>query len=284
MINGSIVLEGGATRGVFTAGVLDYLMENDIYFSHVVGVSAGSCNGVDYVSRQIGRTKNCMIRRDKENSYTGFRTIARKRSLFDMDMVFDYYPNVLFPFDFDTYKTSEMRSEWVITNCRTGKAEYYDCRTDKKELMDLCRASCSMPVVSPMVPLYGSEYLDGGLADSIPVERALSYGCEKLIVILTRNEGYRKKPFGKVAMDVYRRYYSEYPELVEAIQGRADNYNSSLDRLKELERDGKAFVIHPFFKPVGRAETRYEKLIQFYRHGYEVMKNSRRRLDTFLEK
>lgn len=278
-----MVLEGGAIRGVFTAGVLDCLMEQDIYLSHVVGVSAGSCNGVDYVSRQIGRTKNCMIHRDRENAYTGFRTLARKRTLFDMDMVFDYYPNVLFPFDFETYSKSELYSEWVVTNCRTGKAEYYDSREDKKLLMDICRASSSMPVVSPVVKLFQSEYLDGGLADSIPVERALSFGNEKLVVILTRNEGYRKKPSGKMSADIYRNYYREYPELVKACLGRADNYNRSLDLLKELEREGKAFVIHPFFKPVTRTETRYEKLIGFYRHGYEVMNNSMRRFREYME-
>lgn len=282
MINASIVLEGGAARGVFTAGALDYLMEQDIYCSHVVGVSAGSCNGVDYISGQIGRTKNCMIHKDKENAYIGVRTLIRRRTLYDMDMVFDYYPNVLYPFDFDTYSKSYMRGEWVVTNCRTGEAEYLDSRTDKEELMKIIRASSSMPVVSPMVELHGEKYLDGGLADSIPIERALSYGNDKVIVILTRKEGYRKKPIGKMQRDVYQRYFRDYPQLIETICTRAENYNRSLDQLVELEREGKVFVIHPFFPTVGRTETRYERLLEFYQHGYQVMKNSRRRLEAYL--
>ncbi len=282
MINASIVLEGGAARGVFTAGVLDYLMEQDLYCSHVVGVSAGSCNGVDYISRQIGRTKNCMIHKDKENTYTGVRTLVKQRTLYDMDKVFDYYPNVLYPFDFETYSKSEMKGEWVVTNCRTGKAEYLDSRTDKAELMKITRASSSMPLVSSMVEVRGEQYLDGGLADSIPVERAFSYGNEKVIVILTRNEGYRKKIMGKVQRELYQNYYRNYPQLAETICTRAVNYNRSLEQLKELEREGKVFVIHPFFPTLGRTETRYERLLAFYQHGYQVMKNSRRRLDAYL--
>ena len=125
MITGTMVLEGGATRGVFTSGALDYLMEKDVYLSHVIGVSAGSCNGVDYVSRQPGRTRDCMIQKDKEyNYYFGLKDFIKEKSVLDMDMVFDRYPNEIFPFDFDTYFASEMECEIVITNCVTGRAEY----------------------------------------------------------------------------------------------------------------------------------------------------------------
>lgn len=125
MTEAGLVLEGGATRGVFTSGALDYLMEKDLYFSYVVGVSAGSCNAVDYVSKQIGRTRDCMIHRGKEYSYYyGLKDFVKERSLLDMDMIFNKYPNELFPFDFDTYFSNGMTCEIVTTNCLTGNAEY----------------------------------------------------------------------------------------------------------------------------------------------------------------
>ena len=146
MTEAGLVLEGGATRGVFTSGALDYLMEKDLYFSYVVGVSAGSCNAVDYVSKQIGRTRDCMIHRGKEYSYYyGLKDFVKERSLLDMDMIFNKYPNELFPFDFDTFLNSDMQCEMVVTNCITGKAEYLSEHSSAKRMMDICRASCSMP-------------------------------------------------------------------------------------------------------------------------------------------
>ncbi len=148
MIQATMVLEGGATRGVFTSGVLDFLMEEKTELSHVVSVSAGACNGVDYVSKQIGRTRDCMIHKEKEyNYYYGFRKFVKEKSILDMDMVFDKYPNELFPFDYDTYFASGTECEIVTTNCRTGKAEYMTERKDRDRLMKLCRASSSMPLI-----------------------------------------------------------------------------------------------------------------------------------------
>ena len=198
MEKATIVLEGGATRGVFTSGVLDYLMERELYLSHVIGVSAGSCNGVDYVSKQPGRTRDCMIHREKEYSYYNSITKSIKtKSLLDMDMVFEKYPKEVFPFDFDTYFRSEIECEIVTTNCETGQAEYMTETKDGDRLMKICRASSSMPLVSPIVNIDGVPYLDGGLADSIPVKRALQKGNEKIVLVLTRNPGYRKKPVSK---------------------------------------------------------------------------------------
>ena len=162
MQKATMVLEGGATRGVFSSGALDYLMEQDFYTSHVVGVSAGSCNGVDYVSKQIGRTRDCMIHKEKEYDYhVGFRKFVKEKSILDMDMVFDKYPKEIFPFDFDTYFASEMECEIVTTNCETGKAEYMTQRSGSDRLMKLCRASSSMPLVSPIVNVDGVPYLYG---------------------------------------------------------------------------------------------------------------------------
>ncbi len=201
MQKATLVLEGGATRGVFTSGVLDYLMEQEFYTSHVIGVSAGACNAVDYVSRQPGRTRDCMIPTDKNLSYYyGVRKFIKEKSLMNMDMIFDIYPKQIYPFDFDTYFRSEMNCELVTTNCVTGKAEYMDEAQDPDRLMKICRASSSMPLLCPIVNIDGIPYLDGGLADSIPIRRAIDIGNEKIIVVLTRNRGYRKKAVSKAVV------------------------------------------------------------------------------------
>ena len=250
MINATMVLEGGATRGVFTSGVLDYLMEQGVYTSHVVGVSAGACNGVDYVSRQPGRTRDCMI----------------------------------FPFDYETYFASEMECEMVTTNCETGQAEYMTERHDRERLMKVCRASCSMPLVAPIVNVDGVPYLDGGLTDSIPVRRAMEIGNEKIIVVLTRNPGYRKKPTSRAAADLYRRAYRKYPELVRAAIRRNYEYNRQIRQVEQLEREGKIFVFCPRIPTVSRIEKDYDALLHFYEHGYQQAKRKYTQLEAYLER
>lgn len=285
MITGTIVLEGGATRGVFTSGILDYLMEEDLYFSHVIGVSAGSCNGVDYVSRQIGRTKKCMIPEKKEYSYySGVRSAIKEKSILDMDMVFDTFPKKIYPFDFETYFQSDMVCEIVTTNCETGKAEYMTEGEDPDRLMKLCRASSSMPLLSPIVNIDGVPYLDGGLADSVPIRRALQSGNEKIVLVLTRNPGYRKKPISKGTVKLYRRAYKKYPNLVHAAIYRNHVYNKTMELVERLEEEEKIFVIRPLVPTVSRLERDETALTAFYQHGYNLMKRQREALQRYLEK
>lgn len=285
MITGTIVLEGGATRGVFTSGILDYLMEEDLYFSHVIGVSAGSCNGVDYVSRQIGRTKKCMIPEKKEYSYySGVRSAIKEKSILDMDMVFDTFPKKIYPFDFETYFQSDMVCEIVTTNCETGKAEYMTEQSDPDRLMKLCRASSSMPLLSPIVNIDGVPYLDGGLADSVPIRRALQSGNEKIVLVLTRNPGYRKKPISKGTVKLYRRAYKKYPNLVHAAIYRNHVYNKTMELVERLEEEEKIFLIRPLVPTVSRLERDETALTAFYQHGYNLMKRQREALQRYLEK
>lgn len=285
MITGTIVLEGVATRGVFTSGILDYLMEEDLYFSHVIGVSAGSCNGVDYVSRQIGRTKKCMIPEKKEYSYySGVRSAIKEKSILDMDMVFDTFPKKIYPFDFETYFQSDMVCEIVTTNCETGKAEYMTEQSDPDRLMKLCRASSSMPLLSPIVNIDGVPYLDGGLADSVPIRRALQSGNEKIVLVLTRNPGYRKKPISKGTVKLYRRAYKKYPNLVHAAIYRNHVYNKTMELVERLEEEEKIFVIRPLVPTVSRLERDETALTAFYQHGYNLMKRQREALQRYLEK
>lgn len=265
-----LVLEGGGSRGVFTAGAIDYLMERDFKVPYVVGVSAGACNAVNYVSGQIGRTKECMIVKEKAYNYLSVKNMIKNRSLFDMDMIFDKLPNCYIPFDYDAFFQSGIVCEIAVTNCITGKAEYYSERYDRKRLMQLCRASSSLPVVSPMTQIDGVPYLDGGISDSIPLGRSIRHGNTKHILILTRPEDYRKKTDGHNAA-VFRQYYRRYPRLVKSILHRPYVYNRTLDLISEFEKQKRVFVIRPKKAIVKRAESNHEKLEEFYRHGYEQM-------------
>ena len=285
MVKATLVLEGGATRGVFTSGALDYLMEKDFYTSYVIGVSAGCCNAVDYVSKQPGRTRDCMIHKEKEyNYYYGFRRFIKEKSLMDMDMVFDRYPNEIFPFDYDTYFSSDIECEIVTTNCVTGRAEYMTEDSDRQRLMKICRASCSMPLICPMVNVDGIPYLDGGLADSIPIERAMEIGNGKSIVVLTRNPGYRKKMPSRATVQLYRRAYKKYPNLIRSIVNRSIVYNRTMKRIEQLESEGKIFVLRPLIPTVSRLEKDYDTLMHFYEHGYRLMRKEYDELMRFLEK
>lgn len=284
MYKGSIVLEGGATRGIFTAGVLDKLMEEDIYLSDVIGVSAGACNAVDYVSGQIGRTKECMVNDLEEDYINSPRKFVKDKSLLNMDLVFDRYPNDLIPFDFDKFFASEMECELVATNCVTGKAEYFKERKDKWRLMNIARASSSIPLITPAVNIDGVPYLDGGLADSVPVQHAIESGNEKIVVVLTRNIGYRKDALSKAMQEMYRNTFSDYPEVAKTIIRRSAYYNKSLNITESLERQGKIFVVRPHVKPVGRLERDKDTLKDFYKHGYETMERQLDDLKAYLKK
>ena len=247
----TLVLEGGATRGIFTSGALDYLMERDLYFSDVIGVSAGSCNAVDYVSRQPGRTRDCMIPTDKEGKYYyGIRDFVKEKSLMNMDLIFDKYPKELLPFDFETYFNSEINCQIVTTNCLTGKAEYMTEDSDNDRLMKLCRASSSMPLLTPIVNIDNVPYLDGGLADSVPIRRAQQMENEKIVVILTKNQGYRKSVLSPTMQRVYKRAYKSYPNLIRTIFRRSFEYNKTMNYLDQLEKRGEIFILRPQVKPV----------------------------------
>ena len=272
LIRAALVLEGGAMRSIFTAGVLDYLMEQECYLSYVVGVSAGSSNAADYVSRQIGRTRDCMAVRDKDKQYihTNPLKFLRSGEIFDMDMLYNRYPNELFPFDYETYFHSKIACELVLTNCLTGRAEYLDDREDGKRLLSLIAGSSSIPMLSRMVEVDGKPYLDGGLADSIPVRHAMEKGYQKLVVVLTREKGYRKKEKSAVH-GLVKLYYRKYPELVKTIISRGHVYNRTMELVEKWEAEGKIFVIRPEIPPVSRTEKDCGKLLAFYRHGYDLM-------------
>lgn len=268
--NMGLVLEGGALRGVFTCGVLDWMMDNDIRFPYVVGVSAGACNGASYVSGQRGRARYSNIELLDKFRYIGLKHYLKKGNFLDFDLLFDDFPNRIIPFDFDAYASAGICFEMIVSSCLTGEAEYLEEYSDHERLLQILKASSSMPLFSPVCYVDGTPMLDGGVCDSIPVERCLAKGYDKMLVILTRNTGYRKKEDG---LKLPRFFYKKYPEMRKAINRRNQIYNRQLERVEELEQQGKAIVIRPI-EPmtISRLEKNTDVLIHFYDHGYECAK------------
>ncbi len=261
-----LVLEGGGLRGVFTCGVLDCFMDNGIRFPFAVGVSAGACNGLSYMSGQRGRAKASNIDLMDEYHYIGFRYLLTQRCIMDFKLLFEDFPERIIPYDYDAYFSNPDRFVMVTTNCLSGKAEYLEEKLSSGRVMDIVRASSSLPFVSPVSYVDGVPMLDGGIVDSIPVEYAMGQGYEKLVVVLTRNKGYRKKDD---SMPLARLFYRRYPELIKALSQRNTVYNKTMELIEKLEDEGRIRVIRPVNPvEVGRMEKDTDKLRALYQEGY----------------
>ncbi|MGN0682859.1 MAG: patatin family protein [Oscillospiraceae bacterium] len=259
-----LVLEGGAMRGMFTAGVLDVFLENNITVDCVVGVSAGALFGVNYLSGQNGRVIRYNKRFNSDKDYMGIRPLLREGNIFSTEYAYDRVPRRLDPFDDEAFKKSGVPFYAVTTDVESGEPRYVRINS-VFEQMDTLRASGSMPFVSKPVVIDGRKYLDGGISDSIPFEWLSKQGCDKLIVILTRDMEYRKKPMNKALIKAYG---LKYPKVAEMLLTRHTLYNKSVELLKEWEAEGKAFVIRPSKTiDIGRIEKNPEKLQSVYDLG-----------------
>ena len=269
-INGKtgLVLEGGGMRGVFTSGVLDAFMKHDLYFRYIVAVSAGACNGMSYVSRQPRRARISNIDYLARYKYIGIRHLVTQGCIFDRELLYDKFPNQLLPFDFDEYFKHAKSFEMVTTNCLTGKAMYLSETSDRQRSLDIVRASSSLPYVSKIVTVDGIPMLDGGIIDSIPINRAIETGHEHNVVILTRNKGWRDT--GK-DRKVPAFIYKSYPRLRVALSHRHVVYNQQIDLIDRLEAEGRITCIRPM-RPmeVGRIENDVEKLERLYEEGFAI--------------
>ena len=276
--NTALVLEGGGLRGVFTCGVLDCFMEKGIRFPFTVGVSAGACNGLSFMSGQKGRAKASNIDLMDEYHYVGFRYLLTQRCIMDFKLLFEDFPERIIPYDYDAYFSNPDRFIMVTTNCLTGEAEYFEEKSSSQRVMDIVRASSSLPFVSPITYVDGTPMLDGGIVDSIPVEYAMTNGYERIVAVLTRNRGYRKK---KSSMRLARLFYRKYPFLQKALAERNYRYNKTMDLIEKLEDEGKIMVIRPV-KPiqVGRMEKDTDKLWDLYMEGYEEARKFIERQNT----
>lgn len=265
--NTGLVLEGGGMRGVFTSGVLDAFMKYDVHFNYVVAVSAGACNGLSYASWQPRRARISNIDMLEKYKYIGLRHLATQGCIFDPELLYDRFPNELVPYDYDAYFSSGMLFEMVVTNCRTGRAEYLSEHSgNRQRLLDIVRASSSLPYVSQVITVDGGKYLDGGIVDSIPVERAIATGHAHNVVVMTRNRGFRNNGHDhKLPRFIYR----PYPRLRVALSRRIEVYNAQLDMVEKMEDEGRITVIRPQrTMDVGRMEKNIFKLEALYEEGF----------------
>ena len=265
-----LVLEGGGMRGVFTCGVLDYLMDHKISFPYAIGVSAGACNGLSYMSHQRGRGKYSNIDLLAKYKYIGIRPLIKKRGLIDQQLLFHRFPDRILPYNYKAYAENPNRFEMVTTDCITGRACYWEEKFDEKLIIDIVKASSSLPYACPIIYVEGRPMLDGGIVDSIPLLRAYEQGYDKCVVVLTRNKGYRKSTKDEPVPSFI---YKKYPRLRVALRNRNKIYNEQLELVERLEEEGKIIVIRPE-KPivVGRMETSVKKLTDLYEQGYACAK------------
>ena len=263
-----IVFEGGASRTAYSCGVMDCLLDNEIFIEYVIGVSAGIAFGISYSSRQVGRNKRIFAEFMHDPRYMGIKHfLGKKKSYYNFDFAFGEIPEQYLPYDWEAYKNYGENANAVITNIETGQAEYYPV-TCEDRTWQLLRASSSLPVLFPPVEINGKKYMDGGITDSIPFEKAFEDGCDKVIVVLTRERGFVKKP--ESLLPLIKMTYKKYPNLIKALENRHIMYNNQLSRLYELEKEGKALIIAPKdTHGIGRTERKPEILIPYFEEGYE---------------
>ncbi len=276
-----LVLEGGAMRGMFTAGVTDVMMENGISFDGLIGVSAGAVFGCNYKSNQPGRVIRYNMKYCNHPKYCSFRSLLLTGDLYGADFCYRELPNKLDLFDLETYAKNPMEFYVTCTDVTTGKAVYQKCDTADETDLDWFRASASMPLVSRIVEVGGYKLLDGGIADSIPLKQFQSMGYEKNVVILTQPKDYVKKknsiiPLARLAL-------FKYPALVQAMAERHLCYNETLSYIKEQEKAGKVLVIQPEESlPVGHVEHNPEKLRVVYELGRKEGEKQLSAIQSFL--
>lgn len=262
----SLILEGGTFRPIFTAGVLDALLDNNITFPYCIGVSAGITNGVSYISKQKGRNLEVLTKYRNDKKYFGYGNFLRCKSIFGLDFVFDEIPNKLIPFDMDTYRQYDGTVLIGVTNAKTGKTEYLDGKhLDDKATM--LRATCALPIFFPVIKINGNEYYDGGICDPIPIRKSISDGNKKHLIILTQPKGY-KKELSQKNVFVSKLLSKKYPNLKDSFLTRHENYNETVKFCEELERQGKAIILRPEY-PLESFEKDVNKLKSSYNHGYE---------------
>lgn len=259
-------------RGVFTSGVLDYFLDHDISFPYCVSVSAGACNGLSYKSRQRGRAKITNIDLLEKYRYIGMKYLWTQHSILDRELLYDRIPNEVCPFDYEACFRNPMTFEMVTTDCLTGKSCYLTEERDADRLIDIAKASSSLPFVCPVVWVDRRPMLDGGIVDSIPVARAIETGHPYNVVVLTRNRGYRERGNDiKIPKYIYRRF----PRLRVVLSKRLACYNEQLELVERLEDEGRIKVIRPL-KPleVTRLCSDTEKLTALYREGYDCARRA----------
>lgn len=278
-----LVLEGGGMRGLYTVGVLDVFMDNDIRFDYIIGVSAGAGNAASYVSGQRGRGYRVDTQYVSDKRYIGLDPIVHKHSVFGLDFIYDTIPQELDPFDYDAFHADKSEFVTVVTDAETGKAVYFGKDKIVGKDFTVLKASAALPMFTPPVEFEGKKYFDGGAADSIPVEKALADGCDRLVIVLTRPQGFVKEP--ERSRSAYTRLLKAYPNVIETLDNRHTVYNASLGRCYALQDEGKAVVLAPEYAlPVDKFGTNTDKLERCYNEGMRDCKHSLAQIKSLLAK
>ena len=266
----SLILEGGTLRPIFSAGVMDALLDNNITFPYCIGVSAGITNGVSYISKQKGRNLEVVTKYRNDNRYLSYRNFLRCKSIFGLDFVFDEIPNNLIPFDMDTYRKYPGKVLVGVTNAHTGKTEYLNGK-DLDDKATMLRATCAIPLLFPVIKINGKEYYDGGLCDPIPIKNAIADGNTKHLIVLTQPKGY-KKELSKKNILVAKLLNKKYPNLKTPLLNRHNHYNETVKFCEQLENEGKVLILRPEYN-LDSFEKDINKLKSSYDHGYNLTIN-----------
>ncbi len=265
--NTGLVLEGGGMRGVFTSGVLDAMMKYDCYFPYVVAVSAGACNGISYMSRQPRRARYANIDMLEKYGYISLKSLLVQGSIFDPNFLYERFPKEIVPFDEEAYRNNPATFEVVTTNCLTGRAEYLSEKDDMSRLTNIVRASSSLPYVAQITHIDGVPMLDGGIVDSIPIQRSIDTGHGFNVVVMTRNRGFRSND---LEMKAPKLLYGKYPRLRVALSHHVEVYNKQLEMIERMEDWGEIVVIRPQHPmEVDRMCRDVKKLERLYEEGFQ---------------
>ncbi len=261
--NTSLILEGGTFRTIFTAGILDHFIDENIEMPYVVGISAGAINACSYVAKQPGRTKRVLTMYRHDKRYMGLGNFFTERSYFGLDFAYNQLPNQLDPFDWEAFRLFSGEVEFGVTNAYTGEVEFMDAK-EMDIKCTLLQATCAIPVLFPEIKLKGIPYYDGGLAQPIPIRRAQEKGYDKHVLVLTRPKGYRKQ-LDQTSKWVTKILAKKYPLLADTMLHRAIRYNHTLNKIEEMEQRGEIFVFRPPY-----ALRSFEKNIDLLNHGYQL--------------
>ena len=277
--NTSLILEGGTFRTVFTSGILDAFLDHEIMMPYIVGISAGAINACSYVSEQKERTFRVLTNYRHDKRYMGFRNFLKEKSLFGLNFAYDVVPNQLDLFDWETFQSYKGTVQFGVTNAKTGQVEYMNALEMDKSCT-LLRATCAIPVLFPEIKLGDEPYFDGGLADPIPIRKAIEDGYEKHILILTIPKGYRKHT-DRQSKFTMKLLSSKYPNLVDTMKKRVIRYNETMRFIEQLEEQGKAFIFRPE-KPIQSLEKDVNVMRKNYDLGYQQAVEKMDQLKQFL--
>jgi predicted patatin/cPLA2 family phospholipase len=281
----ALIFEGGGMRASYTAGFANNLLENEIYFDYVAGISAGASLSVNYLSRDITRTKRSFVDLVRDEKFGGWRSFLKGEGFFRSHYIYEETPNVdaSLPFDWQTFSANPAQIRIGAYKRDEGEMVYFtkNDMQSMQELMKIVRSSSSLPIFMPPTYYQGDYYIDGGVSGGIALDIAQKDGFKKFFVVLSQEKGYRKSPVK--SKNFIKAYYRKYPHACEAMLKRHNAYNKTLEELEELERQGKAFLVYPDRMPVSNRELKFERLSESYDAGYRQGKRDLHKWKEFLQ-